>query len=694
MRTLLSVWRARDFRVAVALFCVAAVTGMVYVSTWGSTPHFYQELFGPSALFACGRGFVNPVEGDCPALDDFLHPPMHTWEPPPVDKFDCAALPERLETQPFTAFQQRQMYLLAAVAAVWWLFGVAWSALAPLYGLLYGASAAALYGIFRQGVSRALAALCTLALVFSPIQLNNLVRLRDYAKAPFLLGIILVMAWLVRRGGTRHRVLFGGLAAGLLIGLGSGFRMDTLICLPAFAVLLALFVEGAPWRRPFTRAAALLLCIGLAALLLLPFLYGLEAGGSYHHFLLGLNDLYDGKLGVGGAPYQIGHRYLDREAMAILQAFSAYVHGEPRQYAFETLAYQEIGREYFWHVVTTFPADLVLRAYAAVLRVVDELHASLAWPAPRGVENVFVQDLFYLRAAALYWPLRFARYAVLAGLALLAARRLRWGFGALFLLLFFCGYTAIQFASRHAFHLEFIALWAAVFTAYAVSLGLWTLRTRDARRHWLGRARRSLSMMRHWRLPPALRRVVVFGVATAVLLAVPLWGLRVVQAHQVRALLDRYASAEMVAADTTPVPMEDDKVLVRCADLPGSGVRDWDAPRFEFAFLAAEFDTRGGAAPVTVRYRGGVFDLDFTWQTTVPQTDAGLARLFFPVYFARWSDAEKDWTYFDGLELAAADADRLVRVRRVERPERFDLLLTAVLPPDWRAGPAWQRIIR
>ncbi len=690
MRTLLRVWRGHDFRVAAALFCVAAVTGMVYVSTWGSTPHFYQELFGPAAMFACGRGFVNPAEEGCPELEAFLHPPMHTWAPPPVDALDCGALPKDLATGPLTPFQRRQMYLLAAAAAVWWLFGVAWSSLAPLYGLLYGASAAALYGLFRQGVNRALAAACTLALIFSPIQLNNLVRLRDYAKAPFLLGIVLVMAWLVRRGGTRGRVLSGGAAAGLLVGVGAGFRMDTLICVPAFAVLLALFVEGAPFRRPFSRAAAAVLCAGLAALLVLPFLLGLEAGGSYHHFVLGINDLYDAKLGVGGAPYQVGHRYLDREAMATLQAFSEQVHGETRQYAFETAAYQEIGRAYFWRVVATFPADLLVRAYAAVLRGVDELHANLASPAPRGVENVFVRDLFFLRAAALYWPLRFARYAVAAGLLLLAARRLRWGFGALFLLLFFCGYAAIQFASRHYFHLEFVSLWAAAFVAYAAALGVWALRRHDARRYWLRRTLRRAV----FRAPPALRRAAVFGVCAALLLTVPLWTLRAYQSHRVHGLLAGYASAATEDLQTARQPLDDGKVLVAGAGLPGESVRGWDRPRFEHAFLVAEFDTGAGPVPVTARYRGSIFDVDFTWQITLAQTDAGPTRLFFPAYWARWSGPGEHWTCFAGLELAEADAARLAGLRRAVAPERLDLLLTAVLRPDWESARLYQRIIR
>ena len=55
-----------DLRIATVLFVLASSVGMVYVSTWGRTPHFFQELFGPAVLFACGRGFENPVDEAAP----------------------------------------------------------------------------------------------------------------------------------------------------------------------------------------------------------------------------------------------------------------------------------------------------------------------------------------------------------------------------------------------------------------------------------------------------------------------------------------------------------------------------------------------------------------------------------------------------------------------------------------------------
>ena len=60
---------------------------------------------------------------------------------------------------------------------------VAWSALTPLYGGLYGLTVVLAYAIFRQGMGRTLAAVGATMLMLSTLHLNNLPHLRDYAKA-------------------------------------------------------------------------------------------------------------------------------------------------------------------------------------------------------------------------------------------------------------------------------------------------------------------------------------------------------------------------------------------------------------------------------------------------------------------------------------------------------------------------------
>src|SRR5439155_198290 len=81
-------------------------------------------------------------------------------------------------------------YLMLTVSWTWRLQGrVAWSALTPLFALLYGITIVLAYLIFRQGIGRPLSAMAACALAVSTLHLNNLPHLRDYAKAPFVLGL-------------------------------------------------------------------------------------------------------------------------------------------------------------------------------------------------------------------------------------------------------------------------------------------------------------------------------------------------------------------------------------------------------------------------------------------------------------------------------------------------------------------------
>src|SRR5208282_6921531 len=85
------------------------------------------------------------------------------------------------------------------------------------YGTFFGMTLALLYGIFRLGMGRFLSIVFTLALLVSPLHLNNLVPWiwRDYAKAPLILAIVLAMGLLVRLPVDRTRVAGLSAAAGI-----------------------------------------------------------------------------------------------------------------------------------------------------------------------------------------------------------------------------------------------------------------------------------------------------------------------------------------------------------------------------------------------------------------------------------------------------------------------------------------------
>ena len=464
--------------------------------------------------------------------------------------------------------------------------------------------------------------------------------------------------------------------------MGMGFRMDVLIALPAYIIVVALLLDAPLGKHLREKALAVLICAAVFVATGFPILTAMGTSMKYQDFMLGLNTLYDGRLGVGGVPYQINHRYLDFEPFATLEAHAIHLDGEPGFYEWDTPEVEAAGRRYTWGVLRTFPADIVTRCYASVLRTVDELHSSTRHPAPRGISDRFALWCYGVHAFLVEHLFRYARYATVLALLMLAAHRLRLGFGALFLLLYFGGYGAAQFASRHYFHMQFLAYWAV-----ACCLGLaWVV----ARAYW--QKRNGGAEAWTWEPLPALKRVGIFASLTLVGILGPVWALRLYQAPKVEAVLGSYEAAPRSALQTRTRATAEGAVLVQGVDGAGRDALPPDDPYFAREFLVAEFDTQDAPVPFIARYEGANHDLAFTWHGEAPRA-SGPVRVYFPVYYSRWHNTV-GWTRYLGLELSPENAARLKGLSRVETPEAFSLLLTATLPPDWREGPLWQHFTR
>lgn len=685
-----------EVRNTLLVFLLGAAAAMAYSATWGGKPEFWQNTtFMQGLTWVCGHGWRNPNVYQVPGLNEFLDTT--------TDCLDCGAFPKDLALLPedtanlsweviqayhpqpqfagFLPWQRYHLYLVLAVTACWWAFGVCWSALLPLSGLLYGSTCALGYGIFRLGMNRAFALAGSLLLITSPLHLQMAPHLRDYAKAPFTLAVLLCLGLLIRQARSTRSTLFLAGLAGAAIGIGMGFRTDIFIALPVAVATVVIFLPGTLRSTLLLRLAAGATVTGACVLTGFPILLETfrESGHFCHVALLGFLDFCNRRLGVASPMYQLGDPFSDFYMASIVQAYTQRTEGWMPPTWVMMPPYHDATKLFFHEYVRTFPADLIYRAWTAVLRVLDEMHPQASAPWPRGIDHPLLTRLFGVRSALVDHLPGGGRYHAAAALALLGARNLRWALGALCLVLYFAGYPSIQFNLRHAFHLEIFSVWASLFLGYAAWCGF---------RLW--RSTPSGALFSKTVVKPAAIRVAVLAAIVLAAYALPLALLRPVQASRVGTLIHATENAARTRLPLEPAAPVDGLID---ASIPGLGDTAVPLPGQEglplqFALLALEFTPGDQEAVVPVQFTYAAEHRehwDFTRTVEVPLApgQTGPTRLYFPLYYGPENR-------FTGLRLPAAQWDRLQAVYRVEGASQVPLWMTLVLPPGWEAQPRYQ----
>ena len=625
-----------------------------------------QSDFGAAVALACGRGYVDPGDNLTPGLTRFLSLQ--------ADTFSCAELPEVLPPRPLRITARLYPYLLSATAGVWAVRGVSWPALWPLFGLLYGATVAVCYGLFRLGMGRTLATAASVALMVSPVHLGNLPGLRDYAKAPFILGSILIAALLVRRlDETRSRVGLSVLL-GVILGIGFGFRNDILIVVPLIIVAVLAWHAPRNVRAIRTRLAALAVAAVTFAVVASPILAGyLRGSNSGHVALLGLMTPFDEPLGVVPSVYEWGRVYSDGFIGTTINSYSYRAHDRPVDYL--SREYDRTAAEYLVRVARNWPADIITRAYASVLRVVDMpfTPGTHAHAVPDGLTGPAVTRFFGWYNAVVSLMKGKGGVVVAVALLVISGTSVWWAVLLLADLLYLAGYPAIQFQPRHFFHLEFIAWWAlGVCIEAAVAIIVAAIRARRGENAWPS-------------ISPAARRAAVFAVIALVMLVVPFATARAYQERHVRELLTRYAAAprDPLSID---VVASGNRLLLQAPAL-------WDGrdPRQPVGteYLAAHFAPAACPAarlPVTIRYWVAEGQQDYSFDTVVMFLHRSTFDLYFPVYDVPGKSR------FSGVEVARGFERCVERISRLRDLRSLPILVNLRLTPGWDEGPLYQRL--
>jgi hypothetical protein len=636
--------RTVDLVIGALLFAGSAVWGF---TQWhrlvaNGQPFYYQTYFEPALMIACGKGFVI-AQQPVPAITAFLAQQQ--------DHFSCDAIPADTVLGTSGMYQGAWRYLLLTVGTTWRVLGISWKGLGPLFGVLFAATITAVYAICRLAMVPLLALLCASGLCVSQLQLVYLPVLRDYAKAPFTLALIFVLGLLVTKPPSRKRVLSIAMAYGVILGVGYGFRSDFLASIPPFFIAVTLFLDGGLRRNWRLKSAACLVCTITFVVTAWPVIRSVSRTGGcqWHTVLLGFPTGFSRPLGIVEGPYKHLRVYSDNFVYATVTSYAARLHPDVGHIGYCDPTYDAATGRYFMDLAAHFPADMIARAYASTLRIVE---LPFSWGRTR-------QEYFDVQFPDPAGAKRYGATIIVAALVLATIGSVRIGLFLMFFLLYFGGYPALQFHARHYFHLEFISWWAGGFVLHSLALRTY------------GRLATSLARAE---LVQPLRRAAVTFTAAVVLLTSILWAARAYQQTNARRLFEAY-----LAMQKEPVPLPHwtaDTVI----SIPRTAMRS-DPETADVVQIDVNRWLCGDRSTITLRYDQSV-RREFARRIAVGRDDSvqGPTRIVTPVY-----------DHFTGVELSDMPAGCVQSVARARPPVTIPLLLEVVLPPRWRTTRLYQR---
>ena len=676
----------RDLLVAALLFVVAAIVGSSYarfVIASGAKPRFYQTELAPAVMSACDRGYVNPDLTTVPELRRFL-----TLE---IDSFSCSTLPSEVVTLPLSPMQRAFQYQEFAVASTWRWVGVSWTTLTTLSGVLFAITTVAGYGLFRTAAARILAVAAALALIGSTLQLIHLPNLRDYSKAPFLVAAACCLVWLVRIRLSPRALVSIGAGYGVWLGFGMGFRNDLLIAIPPFVATVFFFRPGRLRDDLGVKVAAVAAALLAFWVMMAPMraIYAPGGGNSMQHvLLLGLGDSFNADLGVtNDGLYSWGGTFTDEYAHVQTSIYATRMWGATHALHLYGPEYDRAASQMLATVATAFPADMLVRVYASILRTLAIPYSTNARNPPTLVKDDAVVFGYSLRDQLLrglgnIWPV-----VAVAAILGLAACSLRLVIFFVLMVVYFGAYPVLQFNERHFFHLEVIGLWILVLVAQ--QLVTFAVRVRNGSwRAWVDRQRE-----RGW-MAPALRAAVVATVLV-VLTTVPLSALRRYQADVVRTRLSSYVQMPKESLHWSASDNQEGKVRISVPELP---VATNGSAEVQSGLVVAEFASGlcdSLKFDMTLRYTASSTLYDFTRAIRVepPAEPGGMRTIFAPVFAHRVPSSGMDGVFaLSRVEIPAASAACVSGLYRARSVAGVPLLMDVNLPNRWQDATPYQTL--
>ena len=371
----------------------------------------------------------------------------------------------------------------------WRLFGLTWTALAPLAGALAALTVVSFYVIPRCfGVPWFLAVALLPAIVPFELIEHNLPSLRDFSKVPFILLSFATLGILFK-SRISYRQHLAALAASTCISvIGIGFRQDCIVIVPT--ILAAAGLTSLAGRSAVARLS------GDIGLIVLSFVAVTLAVGllktnqvaqlqGYPHFLVqGFGDEFWARANIRFSGLSFMALYSDTLAWAMVDA--------------NTLA--KVG--YF----TAFDPAYTTSGFDLILKYSGLSTADM-------VTRVF-QVLGAISHG--YWTVKEPGLWALMFLALVAVGQWRLSFFLAFTILSLAAAGSMQFSPRHVLHLMMIDHALLAIIGYRLLIGVWSIADK--------------------RTTPKLRLALLSGLGTVALAVTLVVGTHLLQHHKLEKL--------------------------------------------------------------------------------------------------------------------------------------------------------------
>lgn len=624
--------------------------GISHLDKWkGPAGSLTNDLFIPAVMMNAGYGFSNVDPVSVPGLRSFLD-----FQSP---VFDLEKIPTTVMILPLHPYQEFHRYLIYTVAFAWRIQGVTWDAVKLLLLVYLFFSCLAVYGICRLAMNPVLALFVAITFVYSPAVGATLPILRDFAKAPFILATVLLLGVILFRQSTRRRFLLWALLAGVLLGAGMGIRRDMMVFVPISIVFLFLGNINTSRRALFTRFSAAVLLASAFVLVGWPIHKSLMQSGylAAHDTIMGFASNSDRDLGLL-EPASYEKHYLLNDMYSTIKAHYAAGLGA----TFPESVYQERAAEpdfdfeakraYVQKIIWTFPADMLARAYAAVMR------------ATVGITPT---------------PFRIGRYGfwfTCIALVLIAAQSPIRAWLLLAMLCYFCGYTSIQFATRHAFHTSFVPFFFLGFLLHHGNALFWRWR----RYNILEEPTTTEPLWRPY------RRALLWVLVTTMLFCVPLMAAQQIQYKKVETLRIAYESAGLEALGHEMLIWDGQPLITPTETVRASG--------FEGQCLLADFATGivvaafENAPPslnlhAVYEWKGGIGDFGSPLHISQQNREHSFTgSLYFPVH--EKTNYGTDWSRFVGLSMPEDVASCFRGLYKVKNLTDVNLLVNMLIAEE------------